>query len=447
MKYNPTYIPRDGLVAEYLLDGNAKDTAGSNDGTATNVSYPTSDRWYVNDVWEFNGSSSYVNIPSVTLNNNYTINLWFNTDNFPTTWNPAGWLLSSRTSGQNDRGSIWCLNNQILVLGGSSGQLGWNLVTNKRYMVTYTKSWNTYTCYVDKQQISTFTDSNTINALNLPRLGSLGQYVFPQEFYDGQLWIVRIYNRALDAEEIDALYQEWLRKLGPTNLIGNNIGGAVGKFQKYSTYNLENGKILEISKPNVSWTYYDQTGSGNNGSETDVTDSALNKNNVMSFNGTSSRVTFPDLWLFSWASDFSICFWQASNSVTTDQDIINLWWEYDIKVKYNFAGNWKIKFQNFDWATELNVFSNTAVNDNISRFITVIYKNTWDAEIRINWVLDNTGTLNTNPQVLTGTNTIWANENQTWNFYDWQIIQPMIWNRALSDEEVQQLFYSNYITT
>ncbi len=43
-------IPRDGLVAEYLLDWNANDTAWSNNWTATNVTWVNADRGYVKNV-------------------------------------------------------------------------------------------------------------------------------------------------------------------------------------------------------------------------------------------------------------------------------------------------------------------------------------------------------------------------------------------------------------
>lgn len=65
---NPTYIPRDGLVGERLLNGNAKDTSGNgNDGTASGVTWVSADRGYVGECGSFDGSNDYVDCPAITL--------------------------------------------------------------------------------------------------------------------------------------------------------------------------------------------------------------------------------------------------------------------------------------------------------------------------------------------------------------------------------------------
>lgn len=59
---NDTILLDDrGLVAEYLLDGNALDTSGNGyNGTASNVTYAKTHRGYQSQCGVFNGSSSKI---------------------------------------------------------------------------------------------------------------------------------------------------------------------------------------------------------------------------------------------------------------------------------------------------------------------------------------------------------------------------------------------------
>lgn len=64
---NDFIVPdRRGLVAEYLLNGDTKDTSGNGyNGTASNVTYSKTSRGYQTYAGNFNGSSSYVSMGDV----------------------------------------------------------------------------------------------------------------------------------------------------------------------------------------------------------------------------------------------------------------------------------------------------------------------------------------------------------------------------------------------
>lgn len=67
----------DNLVSVYLLNGDATDAHGSNDGTATDVSYVSGK---LGQAGSFNGSSSYINFGSSLLSgvSEFSISFWHN---------------------------------------------------------------------------------------------------------------------------------------------------------------------------------------------------------------------------------------------------------------------------------------------------------------------------------------------------------------------------------
>lgn len=63
-----------GLVAEYLLNGDVKDTSGNGyNGTPSNVLWPKTSRGYQSYCGSFNGSNSKVDCPITMPTNNYSI--------------------------------------------------------------------------------------------------------------------------------------------------------------------------------------------------------------------------------------------------------------------------------------------------------------------------------------------------------------------------------------
>ena len=56
---NPLYFDESNTTWYWKLDWNANATIWTN-GSATNVTYPASSRWYTSECGSFNGSSSYM---------------------------------------------------------------------------------------------------------------------------------------------------------------------------------------------------------------------------------------------------------------------------------------------------------------------------------------------------------------------------------------------------
>ena len=79
------YIPRDGLVGEWLFNGNAADTSGQGNNGQVNGAVLATDRFgNPNSAYSFNGSNAYIQLPnsnSLQIGlKDYTIAAWIKTD-------------------------------------------------------------------------------------------------------------------------------------------------------------------------------------------------------------------------------------------------------------------------------------------------------------------------------------------------------------------------------
>lgn len=286
-KINETFLDRSNLQGEWLLDWNANDSSGNgNNGTASNVTWVWADRGYVEETGSFNGSSSKIDLPnftvtSFTYSGFFKMNAWWINQTIFTLWNT--WSTQFIALRLNT-------SNQIFI-----SSFNWTtektLFTTEAFLVgeTYnvTLENNSWTCniYINWALIKSWTIHNqtywwTVNAFGYQRAS---WNIF---FFNWEIGMSRLYSRVISQQERDVLYLEGLRKLWPTNLANRSQG-----LPKYSLPNLESSKVLEISKAQSGWIYYDQTGNWNNGTATNVTDSTVGLNNVMSI--SSWNITWP----------------------------------------------------------------------------------------------------------------------------------------------------------
>ena len=243
-------------------------------------------------------------------------------------------------------------------------------------------------------------------------------------------WLLTFFNRTLTTEEEKELNEEWLRIKGLSN------APLSGSFPKYSLPNLEEGKVLEISRPQSGGSYIDQTGNGNDWTPTSVTDSTNGLYNVMGFNGSSSYVSTSfspsnlqnwfTAWLYLRPNDIistQIVFQQFSWSWAFWDFLINAW---SFTLRTFQTSDWSISAPIEVWKLQQFIFT-------IDWTILSLYKD---------WIL--IWTTVTNLQNPTGTVTVWR--NNFWgggNYYDWDALFVPIYDRALSDREMKELFYSS----
>ena len=207
--YNP--FPDGGGLALYQLNGNATDVSGNYDGTATNVTYGTG---VFGQAGVFNGTSSYINLGGsiISANSSFSISHWVKFDNVSTTSGDRSIHIGN--SGDPSGISIFVFNSILYlrivdstntlhdITYSPSNNVWYNLV------ITYDNSTKQFKGYVDNvligtKTISAFTPLGNYGAIG-SRIGSGGA----NQFLQGSIDQVRIFNRALRPYEVEALYTE-----------------------------------------------------------------------------------------------------------------------------------------------------------------------------------------------------------------------------------------------
>jgi len=462
-------IPRDWLVWEWLLDGDASDTSGSwNNWTATDITWNTAERWYVKEVGSFNGSSSEVWISKVFwLNDIVTIN--FN-------------LYVSDTSTSQVIFSIWenwnynwawiQLRDDVIKIYYSTDN--WWFLNAVSFPFIKTNEYCNITCVFSKNRV--YNDITWfkwyINWVeqNLTNISDTDKWANTIDwwsnfwaykawsnhfwFYWWKLWLVRIYNRVLTEKEIRNLYLEWQRKLWPWIMIGNNWS-----FNKYTPASLPK-PILHINWNNDWTTFYDQSGNWYNGTQSwwvVVNTVWLNKEIVFDWN--DDRITLPDTLT---NTDFkTVSFWlNKTNDTTTTERILDLWvtwtnddyswWNIrikDSKLDLYYVNDWWWKLA---WVqTDFN-YLNEKMHivcifwDNISANDITWFK------IYINWVkqtLTNISDWWTAPTIKWNCNIGCMERTWSWitSYLHWNMYNFISFSKTLTDKQIEALYYSNYI--
>lgn len=210
----------DGLVAYYPFDGNVNDYSG-NENNATNYGARlTADRFgNLNSAYEFNGVNDYMRIDHTEdLNfdsylNSYTLSLWVkgNSENVETSrlivkWNdllgtPYPFFIGAmptdcitriydteNTNTGTDCGNIWDESWQhiILVVDADNG-----------FMDSYINN-----IIIGSSSISYF--GSTANEIDI----FIGGTPIVDRYFNGYIDDIRLYNKALTEDEIQALYHE-----------------------------------------------------------------------------------------------------------------------------------------------------------------------------------------------------------------------------------------------
>ncbi|RDB05620.1 LamG domain-containing protein [Runella aurantiaca] len=214
--------PTNGLVAYYPFNDNAIDASGNNrDGGIVAGGYagviPTTDRFGVaNRAYAFNGLGGHITVSNWNIlagNAPRTMMLWFKTSvsttssNFQSILSWGGWLSDAFS--------------RIVIRKGGSGILGFDesnanqlfvrnqfqYYDNQWHLIAVTFDGSTLNLYLDgvSLQNKTTTLNTSSNSFNYPSNLIIGSDE-SNGFFTGSLDDVRIYNRALTANEVQQTY-------------------------------------------------------------------------------------------------------------------------------------------------------------------------------------------------------------------------------------------------
>lgn len=277
----------NGLVAYYPFNANANDASGNgNNGTPVNGAHLTTDKkGQANSAFEFDGIDDYITVPNTTnltfSPGGFTLAAWAS---FSASTNANGTLVAKHLYSSPPGFLLGVYSNQALVQFFMSDS---RLLTGPGYddglwhFIVATYDGSVQRLYVDGLlKISVYASYTPANNVDISMGAATGG-----GYFKGKMDDVRIYNRALSADEIRMLYildadtSSGLVARYPfdgsaTNILGTSNDGVV------------NGATLS----------YDRSG---------ITD------NAYAFTG-SSEITFPGGPPVATNASFTYAFWMLS---------------------------------------------------------------------------------------------------------------------------------------
>ncbi|KAB2661165.1 MAG: LamG domain-containing protein [Verrucomicrobia bacterium] len=215
----------NGLVAYYPFNGNAEDASGNGNAGLQVNTLPIADRFNKkSSAFAFNGTSSKVTIKNKIINmglDGYAINFWFSpyslNQKLNKTSENGGGVLFNNISGLGIEVSFTTYTApQYAQYGIDDGISGaWdmsmnqnyygaknNYAINKWYMATLVKNGGEYTFFINSDIQDRQSNSKSYSLKDGFIIGSS----FWNEYFEGAIDDVRIYNRALSSNEVAQLY-------------------------------------------------------------------------------------------------------------------------------------------------------------------------------------------------------------------------------------------------
>jgi hypothetical protein len=211
---NPLFNAPSG-VAYYKMN-DATDETGSYDGTATNVNFNVAGKF--GNAGEFNGSSSKIQLPQTygAEGETFSYSFWFNTSTNAAN-NDDEYMISKRNG--NNTFHIRIETNGTIALnnwGGSAGS-AYNVFSTNSYTdgnwhhFVFTYDGNSATksiCYIDGSRDASMDWTYDLLTQSISNGNVIGQIDLGGRAYTGKLDQVRIFDRAITANEVEKLYNE-----------------------------------------------------------------------------------------------------------------------------------------------------------------------------------------------------------------------------------------------
>ena len=473
----PSYVPTNGLVGYWPFSGNANDVSGNTNNGTNNSATLTTDRFGIaNSAYTYNGTSSFINVPnsaSLQFNGAITISTWFNASYIPVGATASTSYILSKGADGNTPYS-WCsfldntnlglsifnnnnLNNSALIPNSK-----FPISLNTWYNVVYTFDGTNAKAYINGQLktsvAATYTTFSNIYDLKFGRRHISG---LPY-FFNGKLDDIGVWNRALSTQEISNMYNQVTPYSDTCNAVSGSLTqGLAGYWPFCGNAN-------------------DDSGKGNNGTvngATLTTDRFGNTNSAYSFNGTSNYIEIPHSTSLNFGTkDFTISAWaKPSQYQNIDQHIItkerglapdNNQFRMSIQRSANVNQSDKHYYftsatppapgNGLNWtsATGYVLQSNSIAPITTWSFITVV-RTGINYKLYINGILnstDNTPSGLTQDYSLNFQNLVLGAGQQATGtlkggFFNGIIDDIGFWNRALTTNEITQLYNQNQCFT
>ena len=432
----PSYVPSNGLVGYWPFNGNANDESGNgNNGTAMNGVLMTTDRFNnLNSAYSFDGIDDRIFINNSIFDNgsNFTFSGWYflNTNSNPNNGNDSHIILNTSPHNGLGFGMNWGSSNKYSIsVGDGAPSNSWNTLFNSQSnqnievqtwkFITLVKSSNTYSLYINGVIDQTWVANNSVQSYLYKLYFGGCDPIISNEVINGKLDDITIYNRALTQQEITNLYNS---SLSQTACIPANVPttGLVGYWPFCGNAN-------------------DESGNANNGTvngATLTTDRFGNTNSAYNFDGINDNIGLGNFFNYT---SFSISMWVKPGNQNGHAVIIDN--------NHASSNNWVFQ--------TISNFSNNGYNFINSNEV-LLSTNNWNhvilsyslGVVRVylngNLVTETPWSLNYNnsPSLFLG---YWQAANA--RFWKGDMDDIGIWNRALTQEEITNLYNSNQCIT
>ena len=449
----PSYVPTNGLVGYWPFNGNANDESGNgNNGVVNGATLATDRMGNIDSAYNFDGIFDYISInnsPSLNIiGTQITLSFWLYSNSDANDANykgiskggydvGSGYEFLYRNSFNNDNG--------VISITGGTGIQACNLAYNMNDVfgqwthLAVTLNNGTAKFYVNGvyqfsnnvNQISEFV-SNSSN-LFFGKRNPSNSYA---GFLQGKMDDIGIWNRALTAQEITAMYNGVAYSDTCNSISGSLTQGLVSYWPFCGNAN-------------------DDTGNGNNGIVNGATltiDRFGNSNSAYDFDGLTSYISGTGVNLPQGDISRTVSLWVK----TTGGFSVNTGGQTGSVFDYGtFENNKRFSvllvdndFTNYFSAFYNDFHPNSSVTSNVWTNIVWVYSET-NLKLYLNGNLSSTGnisSLNTTGQNFVFGNTI-PNSIGQYEKYKGTIDDIGIWNRALTPSEVTQLYNQNQCIT
>jgi len=463
----------DGLIAYWNFDdtnstGNGVIDLAGNDHNCLLINGANTGAW---GLWDSNalfldGDNDWVDCgsdPELSFDKDQNYTYIFNAFIGPTTMGDTSYptLISDETSNATGWDIYYfnTTNNFSFYNDGTSiGSTFFTLDQNNSWYhiaVTFLEGAGdamTVKMYLDGVLKNTITQNFTSSLGNL----QFGAYQTPAGFLDGAIDEVKIYNRVLTAAEIaadynagtDATYYSEIKDLNAVSVItGVNWDALFGSEQLTA---------LNIDVNLVGWYRFNDTNSDNN-----IFDSSGNMNDGYLLNGADLNATGWDdtnAGFFDGINDytnlnptginiasedqFSISAWIKTTTTDTGQMIYGEGNTGSTASVFSYVNSSRLRFFVKNNAGNGPAFSGTTwVNDGQWHHAVFIRRASDDYEIFVDGILEaRNSTDSPLPKTINNTRIGSVNYNGTNYYYDGQIDELRIYNRALSSYEIRTLY-------
>jgi hypothetical protein len=458
----PSYVPTSGLVGWWPFNGNANDESGNGNNGTVNGATLTADRnGNANAAYSFDGVNDLIRIGhqnQLNLIGDFSISIWCNIAQIPTSNNnhilvckrddngnccspnvPYGFYITYQvTQAPQNYKMPGC---QFANSGNYSFSNSNNIISiNTWQHLMYTFSNDTLNIYQNSILMHTeyFPSSNRSANTSDLLFGSVNRNV-GAEWLNGLLDDIGIWNRALTQQEITNLYTS--STPSPCNPLAANLtNGLVGYWPFCGNAN-------------------DESGNGNNGTVNGVTlttDRFGNVDAAYSFDGNGDYIRISHSNELRLSGNFSISAWVSPSNLNTfnsilskasnDQSFVSGWvWGYS-----NFTQPAKLHFQGSPLFTNVSISNlGNSLSLNSWKNVIVTYDSTTSIlkyyldNIKIDSFLIGYDFTNSLLDLFIGNhfqNNDPSLQVQTNGSFLGQIDDICIWNRALTQNEITQLY-------